>query len=210
MAILKKGIYSEISGTLGDFVYSSRKGRTVVSAKPDPLAPKKPATVAQQAQREKFKLITQLLKPFGPVLDAGFKQYKAKIGTTAKAFKENYSTLLSGVYPNLIINYKDLRLSAGNASSLHDLKIEDQGGGLYVLSWKCCAYASGLDDPLVLVLYEEGQNRVAFTMGLANVGRQQAEFEVCGSPGCRVHVYVFTLGQGKGGNSESQYLGLVA
>lgn len=208
MAILKKGIYSEISGTLGDFVYSSRKGRTVVSAKPDPLAPKKPATVAQQAQREKFKLITQLLKPFGPVLDAGFKQYKAKIGTTAKAFKENYSTLLSGVYPNLIINYKDLRLSAGNASSLHDLKIEDQGGGLYVLSWKCCAYASGLDDPLVL--YEEGQNRVAFTMGLANVGRQQAEFEVCGSPGCKVHVYVFTLGQGKGGNSESQYLGLVA
>lgn len=210
MAILKKGIYSEISGKLGDFVYSSRNGRTVVSAKPDPMAPKKPATIAQQAQREKFKLITKLLQPFGPVLDAGFKQYKAKIGTKAKAFKLNYPTVLSGVYPDLNINYKDLRLSAGNASSLHHLKMEDQGGGLYALSWKCCAYANGLDDQLVLVLYEEGQNRVAFTIGLANVGRQQAEFEVCGSPGCRVHVYVFTLGQSKGGNSESQYLGLVA
>ena len=210
MAILKKGIFSEISGTLGDFVYASRKGKTVVSAKPDPMAPKKPATLAQQAQREKFKLITQLLKPFGPVLDAGFKQYKAKAGTRAKAFKENYSAVLSGVYPNLIINYKDLRLSAGNASSLHHLKMEDQGGGLYALSWKYCADTHRRDDQLVLVLYEEGQNRVVYTMDLANVGRQHAEFEVCRSPCCRVHVYVFTLGQSKGGNSESRYLGLVS
>lgn len=210
MAILKKGIFSEISGTLGDFVYASRKGKTLVSAKPEPMAPKKPATLAQQAQREKFKLITQLLKPFGSVLDAGFKQYKAKAGTRAKAFKENYSAVLSGVYPNLIINYKDLRLSAGNASSLHHLKMEDQGGGLYSLSWKCCADAHKREDQLVLVLYEEGQNRVVYTMDLANVGRQQAEFEVCRSPGCRLHVYVFTLGQSKGGNSESRYLGLVA
>lgn len=210
MAILKKGIYSEISGRLGDFVYASRNGKTVVSTRPNPMAPKKPATLAQQAHREKFKLITQLLKPFGSVLDAGFQQYKAKIGTKAKAFKLNYPTVLSGVYPNLKINYRDLRLSAGNASSLHHLKMEDQGGGLYSLSWKCCAYENGLDDQLVLVLYEEGHNRVVFTMDLANVSRQQAEFEVCTGHGCRVHVYVFTLGKSKRGNSESQYLGLVA
>ncbi|MBC8986184.1 hypothetical protein H9X96_10405 [Pedobacter sp. N36a] len=210
MAILKKGIFSEISGTLGDFVYASRKGKTVVSAKPDPMAPKKPATAAQQAQREKFKLITQLLKPFGPVLDAGFKQYKAKVGTRAKAFKENYSTVLSGVYPNLKINYKDLRLSAGNGSSLHDLRMQDQGGGLYALSWKYCANAHRFNDQLVLVLYEEGQNRVFYAMNLANVGRQQAEFEVCSSLGSRMYVYVFTLGKSKTGNSESRYLGRIA
>ncbi|MCX2453384.1 DUF6266 family protein [Pedobacter sp. PLR] len=210
MAVLKKGIYSEITGQLGGYVYTSVAGVTMVRCKPDPLAPKKPPTKAQLANQEKFKLVSRLIRPFAPVIDVGFKQYKSKIGARAKAFKLNYQTAVTGTFPYLSINYKELQLSTGNASDLYNLKMEDKGGGLFGLTWKSCGCNRSQDDMLVLVLYEETQNSVAYTMELANVSRQQAEFVVCDRIGCKVHVYVFTVGKKKGGNSESQYLGLVA
>lgn len=210
MAILRKGIYSMISGKLGDFFYYSVDGQTRVKTAPDPEAPKKEPSPAQLANREKFRLVAKFLSPFAPVLELGFRYDKRKISPKVKAFKVNYPVLVRGVYPNMRIDYEKLQLSSGHVFRLHHMKMVDEGGGLFGLSWKCCADLRSQDDLLVLVLYEEGRNRVVYCADLAKVIRQQAEFEVCQLGDCKVHAYVFTISKDKRGNSESQYLGLVA
>lgn len=209
MAVLKKGVYSEISGKLGGYVFSMMNGKTIVKSLPDPSTPKKAPTEAQLATRAKFKMVSGLLRPFAPVIAVGFKRQKCKMGPRCWAFKQNYQRVVIGVFPHLKIDYKELKLSSGSASGLRNLKMEDKGAALFGLSWRCCDCDHNHDDMLVLVLYEETRG-VVYMLDLAKVGSEQAEFEVCDRIGCKVHVYVFTVGKSKGKNSDSQYLGLVA
>lgn len=209
MAILKNGIYSAITGKLGAFVYYSLNGKTVVRTAPGPVTPKKPASMAQLANQQKFKLLQRLLLPLAPVIEVGFNPQGRGMGARAKAFSLNYRKAVTGVYPNLRVNYEKLQISKGNAFGLYNLKMEDKGAGLFGLTWRCCDQEWGRGHLLALMLYDETRNTVRYALDLANVSRQEVEFNLCGEASGKVHVYVFTIGKNKAGNSDSQYLGMV-
>lgn len=209
MAILKNGVYSTISGSLGSFVYYTLNGKTVVRTKRDPDAPKIPGTIAQIANRERFRLLSRLLSALSPVLSVGFSALRKGKTARGTAFRLNYNQSLIGIFPEFKIDYEQLQLSKGNAYGLNNLKMEDKGGGLFELTWNCAGYKCDKDEMVALVLYDEKRDSLRYSLDLASVGRQQAEFNIDLERTGKLHIYVFTIGKNKGGNSNSQYLGWV-
>ncbi|WP_316840689.1 hypothetical protein [Pedobacter gandavensis] len=108
---------------------------------PDPLAPKRPPTVAQIQHRKKFRSLQEFLKPFSPVLEIGFKNPPRQFTPQSKAFSVNFPKIFKDT--ELKVSSADLQLSDGYAAQLYNLQLEDRGDGLFGLSWNECRDSIG-------------------------------------------------------------------
>ena len=111
MAKNTKGILGDISGTLGDRVYSHWRGVPVIRSAPGPR--KKKSSPAQLAQQASFRLISKFLQPLNSLLSVSFGEQNKKMTAANAAMQHNLKAAITGNYPDLAIDPARVLISRG-------------------------------------------------------------------------------------------------
>ena len=112
MAKSTKGILGDISGKLGDRVYSHWRGVPVVRSAPGPR--KKKSSPAQLAQQASFRLISKFLQPLNSLLSVSFGEQNKKMTGANLAMRHNLKAAVTGNYPHLAIDPARVLISQGS------------------------------------------------------------------------------------------------
>lgn len=112
MAKNTKGIPGDISGKLGDKVYTSWRGLPVVRSAPRPR--KKKPSPAQLAQQASLRLISKFLQPLNSLLSVSFGEQNKKMTGANLAMRHNLKAAVTGNYPHLAIDPARVLISQGS------------------------------------------------------------------------------------------------
>ena len=112
MAKNTNGILGEISGKVGDVVYTNWKGVPCVRSKPGPR--KKKPSPTQLAQQASFRLICKFLHPLGDLLSISFSEQSKKMTAHNAAMQHNLKAAITGNYPDLAIDPARALISRGS------------------------------------------------------------------------------------------------
>jgi len=119
MAKMKKGIFGPISGRLGPVVGGVWKGIAYLRGAPKKKRKSAPRSLGQIENEQKMKYMNEVLIPFHPYINIGFHNLAIAKTAISVAFSKNYHTAITGIYPNLEVDYSRLVLSAGNLPGLN-------------------------------------------------------------------------------------------
>lgn len=134
MAKNTKGIFGEISGKLGDRVYTRWRSVPVVRSAPGPR--KKKPSPAQLAQQTSFRLISKFLQPLGDLLAISFgEQCKRMTGANA-AMQHNLKAAITGNYPDLTIDPARVLISRGSLPNVISPVAASVMRGKLVFCWE--------------------------------------------------------------------------
>ena len=156
MAILHKGLFGPITGKISGLVTSSWKGINYVREASEKSS--KPRTVAQIAVQEKFKFVHQLVKPLSPYFTAGFYHKAIRKTEYNVGYSKNYKEALTGVYPDLVVDYSKITISEGRLSMLEDVVLTQTASQTLGISWNAAhpkTYAEFDDQLMVAILCTE-------------------------------------------------------
>lgn len=154
MAKMKQGIFGPISGKLGPVVGATWNGIPYLRESPKKKKKKRKRTTAQLANEEKMKFVNLLLVPFHPYVGIGFQHLAIEKTAVNVAYSIMYHRAVTGVYPNLVVDYAQIVISAGNLPGLLNLEMEMVGEQVIQLIWDNGSDPrTGFDDQVMLVLY---------------------------------------------------------
>lgn len=208
MGEIKKGLNGGVSGKVGSVVGSS--WRRINYLKGLPKVSKKPKTERQLDQQVRFGLAARFLSPVTGYLRLGFNDQKhGRITGYNMAVRTLLANAITGVYPDLAIDYPKVEFARGQLSSVPDVMLTTEAGKLGI-SWALdvIRLASRIDDQLIVLVYEPTSND--YVAGPADVGRLSGSVEVVmpsGWAGLTVHVYVFFVSLTGDKVSNSTYVG---
>jgi hypothetical protein len=158
MAVLKGGIFGNISGKIGNVVAVNRKG--VNYLRPKPSSYKDRNSEGQKKHRAKFSMVMKFLKPFSGILAIGFEKYaKGKTGfNVAMSYHLKYA--VSGIFPNFTIDYPNTLLCKGGLPGPHEPFLTKAGLNMIAFNW---SYLYGkADDTAIIVIYHETLGEVIY------------------------------------------------
>ena len=112
MAKNTNGILGEISGKVGDVVYTNWKGVPCVRSKPGPR--KKKSSPTQLAQQASFRIIQTFLPPLGDLLSISFSEQSPKMTAHNAAMQHKLKAAITGNYPELAIDPARVLISRGS------------------------------------------------------------------------------------------------
>ncbi|MFC5283241.1 DUF6266 family protein [Pedobacter alpinus] len=129
-----QGILGAFSGKIGTVVGSSWRGikymRSLSAKRGNAKASEK-----QLEQQARFALITAFLNPVKAILEIGFKNYaNGKTGYNS-AHSYNLKNALTGVSPNLEIDYSMVLLSRGDLPAVAALSVISSAAATLNLAW---------------------------------------------------------------------------
>jgi len=208
MAKLKLGIFGPISGKLGPLVGGTWNGIPYV--RQSPKSKSTPRSEAQLANQHKMVFINQVLLPFHTYISIGFQHLA--IGKTAisAAYSANYHRAVSGVYPDLHVDYSQLKLSSGKLPGLLN-PVVSLDEDVLTLTWeKANGNKGSYNDQLMLVLYAPEVNIADGFVGTALRRDLHCSFQL--NPkmqGLPLEVYVALTSMDRKRISDSRYLGRV-
>lgn len=207
MAILTKGIFGPITGSLGNLVFCiCVNGTNYVRTKPNKT--KKPPSMAQTAQRKRFAIAAKFLNPLKDILNKGFHKNRKK-GTSAMsvAMGAMLGSDIIGDAPDFPIDFSRVELSRGSLQHTPGLRMKVAGRDIVMLEWDCQTnqFNSFADDTVLAVVYNVTQEK--FVIG----GPAYREDEVMlvklegASPEDRFVMYAFM--ETRNGNTCAQFVG---
>lgn len=149
MAICAAGVHGHPSGKIGKLVFYTLNGQPVCrligrAGKP---------SLNQMANRQGMSVTMDLLRPMADFIKVSFK-LEAE-GTTKNphnlATSYNKKQALTGVYPNILVDYTKVILSKGSLEMAKDLKVSKVEGGIN-LSWDAGFADNGAEDDILMVM----------------------------------------------------------
>lgn len=210
MAILRGGLFGNLSGKIGGLVFSTRNNQTEVRE-----LPKKhqgPVTQTSLNLRAKWKLLMEFLILFMPFIRIGYpKQPKQRMTAFNLAISENYRYIIKGEYPNLEIDYSKVSLSKGRLDGLSSLKTDRIDGQTFDLKWsssvKWYQYpTTDACDRIYCILYDPIDKLVIEVSGDAMRSDTHFLFSLPDDmAGRKIHMYVFLHSATKRVVSQTQY-----
>lgn len=210
MAILRGGLFGNLSGKIGGLVFSTRNNQTEVRELPKKY--EGPVTQTSLNLRAKWKLLMEFLILFIPFIRIGYpKQPKQRMTAFNLAISENYRYIINGVYPNLEIDYSKVILSKGRLDGLSSLKIDQIDGQTFDVKWsgsvKWYNYpTTDACDRIYCILYDPIDKRVIEVSGDAMRSDTHFLFSLPEEmAGKKIHMYVFLHSATKRVVSQTQY-----
>jgi len=211
MGKYNQGILGVFSGKIGTVVGSSWRGIKYMRS----LAAKRGnanASEKQLEQQARFALITTFLKPVKPLLEIGFKNYA--IGKTGynSAHSYNLKNALSGVTPNLEIDYSMVIISRGDLPAVKEVAATSVTAGKLNLAWldntgKGKAKAS---DQLILAVFCPALADAVYSIGEATRDLEALDYDLPEEfSGETVEVYLGWISQDGKEVAGSKYTGSV-
>jgi len=201
-------IFGNISGKVGDVVYSSWKGIPYVRKRP--LRISNPRTAGQLEQRAKFAAIIKFLKPLTPFIRVGFKSKNAKMSAHNSALSYNLANAIMGAYPDYAIDYSKVLISRGNIRAALSPSIRLISNCEIEFSWVYNPrdYNAYSDDKAVLVVYNYTKHEVITAMdGNSRINGSQAITLPPSFAGDSVHCYIAFQNYNQKVISNSLYVG---
>ena len=166
MAKIDAGIIRAVSGKLGNVVAMNRGNETFLRMKA--VKVNNPQTEAQLAQRARFGMVMQFVRPLTGVIKIGLKNNP--LGKTAYGYliSSVLQKAVTGEYPNQVIDYAAVQISEGGLLQVSDVKAEIKEGALE-FSWVYEANDDftgwSAEDQVILVVYNVTKRQVGSSMG---------------------------------------------
>ena len=113
MAKMNKGIFGPISGKIGKIVAATWNGIGYIRQAPTPVKKTVKRSAGQIANQQKMKFVNDLLIPFHAFVMVGFQNEAEGKTALSAAYSVNFHQAITGVYPNLGVDYPKLCLSKG-------------------------------------------------------------------------------------------------
>ena len=209
MAKLRKGILGPLTGKIGPVIASTWKNTVYIRAMPQRKT--WAATPAQLANQQKFKFIHGLLRPLRPYITVGFHHLATDVMEINLAFSIAYRKAISGTYPDLVVDYSQLAVSAGRTLPLINPVMVLAAEQTLILNWEVewRAHSAFGDQVMLVVFCPELGIANGFTAGVHR-GDERCTFDVPPRMvGHEIHVYAGVLAVNGKQASNSQYLGKV-
>jgi len=210
MAILRGGLFGNLSGKIGGLVFSTRNNQTEVRELPKKY--EGPVTQTSLNLRAKWKLLMEFLILFIPFIRIGYpKQPKQRMTAFNLAISENYRYIIKGEYPNLEIDYSKVTLSKGRLDGLSSLKIDRIDGQTFDLKWSCSVKwyqypTTDICDRIYCILFDPIDKFVIEVSGDAMRSDTHFLFSLPEEmAGKKIHMYVFLHSATKRVVSQTQY-----
>ncbi len=154
MATHRQGVLGGFKGRIGNIVGSSWNGQNVMRIRPASVS--NPRTPAQQNIRSRFALMGRLLSTQRRLVNIGFKAYVEGGTAFNAAMKYNLANAVAGEYPDLSLDFSQLRLSRGTLPVLTGLQAVVSSSLSFDLTWTDNSSMSqaGPDDLLMIGVYD--------------------------------------------------------
>lgn len=203
-------MHGAFRGRVGNLVGSNWKGTSVLRARPAQV--RNPNTEKQQTQRLKFKLMSRFLREVQPFIDVGFANQATGKSTHNAAMSANMVDGFSGSFPDIVVSYPDLRLSAGPIRNVNDLSLSNSESGIISLEWvnNGGRPRSNNNDLSFAVVYNPALEEAIFEMEGPERAAEQLSFTLPDDyMGQELHVWL-SFRDAKGSYvSDSRYAGSV-
>ena len=209
MGTNKNGILGIISGKVGNIVGSTWKGRQVFRSRPVRRKDKKPSAL-QLEQRAKFILLTNFLLPLKMLFNLSFAKAARNMTGFNKAVSENKDAI-TGVYPNISMDYPKVILSRGNLENVHSPKAVSIIPGQLLFAWMDntgTGNTRGSDFNFVAAFFEDSGKWVVADKKSTRKDQSYA-MDVSGFSGKTAQVYIMSASEPVDMVSTSVYLGAV-
>ena len=210
MAKLYAGINGPFSGKVGTVVGYLYKGIPVMRGRPKRTKPFTPNELNQQAR---FRLMNEFLTPLNDILNITFAHLAVRMTGRNKAFSYNLKNAITGVRPDLAIDFGMVLLSRGDLPDAESPAVDSPSADLLKFSWTDNSgkgKASGTDKVFVaLYQVETGFWHAPMDLATRADGVCTLELKKNVYSGKALHAYLgFMAADGKDA-SDSVYLGIV-
>lgn len=169
MARTQNGILGGFSGKIGNVVGCYRYGKYYLRSLPDKVH--QPNTEKQLAQRMRFKLVQEFLKPLNQFIRLGFGAYAIGRSAYSAAMSYNLEHAFDGTYPDISINYSMIRVSRGSLPGVANASIQLEDDNNITLEWESMAGGIGAkdNDIAIFLLFDPSKKHVEW---FSNVGKR--------------------------------------
>jgi hypothetical protein len=209
MGKLYGGINGAFSGKVGAVVGYMWMGKAVMRGLPSKNST--PPTEKQLAQRAKFAMMREFLIQLKGVLNISFGITAFQMTGFSKGFSYNLKNAVTGIYPDLAINYSMVSLGRGDLPNIASAEVVSVEPGQVQFTW---ADNSGLgqalaSDKAFVAVYSSDTGKWKYALNAAD--RSSGSFTIDSSvfSGKPVHTYIgFISATGKD-VTDTLYTGLV-
>jgi hypothetical protein len=208
MAKLYQGINGPFSGKVGTVVGYLYKGMPVMRARPNRTKPFTPRELNQQAR---FRLMNKFLRPLNDLLNTTFAHLAVRMTGFNKAFSYNVKNAISGVNPDLAIDYGMVLLSRGDLPGAESPAVESPSPAVLEFIWtdnsgKGQALAS---DKAFVAIYHEESGLWKYQLDIATRNAAKYTWVLTERIGSPVQTYIGFISEDRKDASDSVYAGLV-
>ena len=133
MGSIAKGILGGFSGKVGTVIGGTWKGIDFMRSRPSRT--NRPATAKQLVQHAKFSLATKFVATMNKLLMVTFNNYAIEMTGTNSALSYLLKNAITGVYPNLAIDYASVLVSRGDLPNATNPIAAAAGGGIIKFTW---------------------------------------------------------------------------
>jgi len=210
MARNSNGIFGNFIGTIGPVTGFTRNGKNIVRTSTSSV--KDQRTPLQLAQRQKINICTRFVKVFSGTgfLNKSFPAY----GHTGTGYNRATSTLMSraltGIYPNIQLNYQQVLISRGRLPGAQDAKATIKKGVIqFSFVDNSTDGIAAADDNVVLVAYVPDLQQAIFTLYSGFRKDRKASLNVSAFKGHAVETWIGFLSADEKDASDSVWAGRV-
>ena len=172
---------------------------------------KKPFTPKELNQQAKFRIMNKFLKPAKTLLNVTFAHLAVQMSPFNKAFSYNIKNAITGVKPNLAIDFGMALISRGDLPNVDMPTVNSPSPSMLQFTWSDNSgrgKATGTDKAFVAVYHEEIPNW-EYQLDVASRTQGKCEILLKNFAGKSVHTFIgFISADGKDA-SNSLYTGLV-
>lgn len=206
MRTYKKGILGSFSGKVGTVVGSSWNGIEYMRSLPK--ASHKAPTDLQMIQRTKLGMAIGFLQPISALINIGYKNLAVRQTPFNVATAQLLSDGITGVYPDLMIDYPKVLISKGNLTGAWGPAITSEASKVNI-TWQDNT-ASGTAKPTdkaMLLVYNPVKSQYVFTMAGENRGLLADSMDLPADfLGDTVHAWITFISADKKTVSTSLYI----
>lgn len=212
MGKISHGILGAFKGKVGPVVGSTHRGEAVVKSRPTSL--RNPRTPAQQAQRQRFALVTGFFRTARPMVELGFTTGTARITSVNAAVSYNIRNGITGEFPDQGLDYPALLVCRGSLSGVKGAVASATEPGRIELTWadNTGRGSAGHDDAVLVMVYNAAQQEPVFSFGDAHRADTALSLALPDDyTGEELHVWMAFRNAGGSATSDSTYVaGVVA
>jgi hypothetical protein len=208
-----KGILGGFSGKIGNVIGAVWRGVDYMRSLPRKSS--KPATEAQLIPRLKMKVVVGFLRSINDLIKIGYQSYKGKQTPMNAAVAFHIDKAITGVYPNLNINFPKVVFSKGRLLRPSAPGVESVTPAKIKFEWLNNAPATGSStaatDMATLLLYNPVKEQFVTAEGVAARSALTFTLDVPAEwIGDDVHAWMSFVGVNRKEVSDSVYVGTTA
>lgn len=209
MGKTNNGILSAFTGTIGSLTGYTRNGQNILRI--STAAVKNPRTALQQAQREKIKTCLAFTKAFSgsgffnksfPAYGHGGNGYNRVTGVLM-------SRALTGVYPNMQLNYQQVLISKGRLPAAQNAKAVKKANNTiqFTFADNSSMGIASPDDTVILVAYAPDLQQAVFSLHAGFRKDKKAVLNVAALKGHAIETWIGFLSRDEKDASDSVWAG---